>query len=402
MYRTIFRNISQRKIQVVSIALSIALCTATLMTLFLLHGGLSQGIALSEERSGAQLLVIPEDAEDQLEKSDFLFTGAPVGAYMPESLADEIKNVEGVKRITVQFYGQTLMESCCTTTGATRIIGFDPRTDWVVSPYCVNDISSGLSDDEIVLGCNVTGYESGCGKVLGHDVRVASALEPTGTYLDNSILMNIDVIRSYSSAEGTFDHYWKKYGEPSTVASAILVETEDGDQDAVAAKIKRKVDGDFSVVVRSEVIADAQETLTISFTVMLVTVVALALTSLLQLVSRFYSLVWERKAELALYRALGARVMDLRVIICGEALCIALAGIVVGLVLGGIAYVVAYGMLQSVSAFPFEALGAGQIVLGIVAIALLLVAMTLISIITPLHQVARIDPASAMQQLDIG
>lgn len=402
MGRLILRNLRQRKVQVASIALSIAMCVMAFVALFLLYGGLSKGIELSEERSGAQLLLIPDDAEMLLEESDFLFTGAPVGAYISESLVDEVRNVEGVKRVTVQFYGQTISESCCTTAGATRIVGFDPATDWVVLPYCDRDISGGLADNEIVVGCNNTDFNEGTGKLLGNEVIVAARLEPTGTYLDNAVLMNIDAVRAMSESAEQFDHYWDKYGEPADIVSCILIETEDGEQEAVSGRIKRKVEGDFTAVVRSDVIAEAQETLSLSFTVMLAAALVLALASLLQLVSRFYSLVWERKSELALYRALGARVSDLRFVICGEALAITAAGLVAGTVLGVGAYMIMLDFLLETMSFPFQALGIGAAAGGVLAIAVLFALMTVAAIIAPLSQVSRIDPASAMQQMDIG
>lgn len=402
MGRLILRNLRQRKVQVASIALSIAMCVMAFVALFLLCGGLSRGIELSEERSGAQLLIIPDDAEMLLEESDFLFTGAPVGAYIPESLIDDIQAIDGVERLTVQFYGQTISESCCTTAGATRIIGFDPQTDWVVLPYCEDDVSGGLADNEIIVGCNNTDFDTGEGKLLGNDVVVATRLEPTGTYLDNAVLMNIDAVRAMSASMDQFSHYWEKYGQPDEVVSCVLIETEDGEQEAVAGRINRKVEGDFATVVRSDVIAEAQETLSLSFAVMLVAALVLAVASLLQLVSRFYSLVWERKSELALYRALGARVSDLRFVIGGEALAITLAGLVIGMVLGAGAYALMLDFLMDMMSFPFQALELGQAALGVLGTAVLFALMTMAAIIAPLRQVSRIDPASAMQQMDIG
>ena len=182
MKRLVLRNLRQRKIQVVSVVLAIAVSVMAFVSLFLLYGGMSRGVALSEQRSGAQLLVVPAAAESQLEDSDLLFTGAPVSAYLPASIADDISRIDGVKRVTVQFYGQTMNESCCSTSAATRIIGFDPKTDWVIAPYADHDISGGLGASDVVIGCNVTGFESGNGPILGKDVHVDATLEPTGTY----------------------------------------------------------------------------------------------------------------------------------------------------------------------------------------------------------------------------
>ena len=397
MRRLIVRNLRQRRVQVASIAVSVAMSAMAFTALFLLYGGMSRGIELSAERSGAQLLVIPEDAESQLEESDFLFTGAPVGAYLSADVADEVGQIDGVLRTTVQFYGQTLSESCCSTSAATRIIGFDPTTDWVVTPYCDNDVSAGLAEDEVVIGCNVTGFESGEGSVLGRAVRVAATLDATGTYLDNAVLMDIDVLRGICAAEPQFSHYWDAYGEPAGLVSAVLVETVEGEQAAVAGRIGRYVDADVSVVVRSEVIADAQESLSLSFVVMLAAGAVLALASLLQLVTRFYSLVWERKAELALYRALGARIRDVRAVIGGEAAAVCGIGVVAGIAAGAALSPVMLGFLQGASAFPYVSLPIAVAAAGIAAIAALFFAMAAIAVVVPLRQVARLDPASAMQ-----
>ncbi len=402
MKRLVLRNLRQRKIQVVSVVLAIAVSVMAFVSLFLLYGGMSRGVALSEQRSGAQLLVVPAAAESQLEDSDLLFTGAPVSAYLPASIADDISRIDGVKRVTVQFYGQTMNESCCSTSAATRIIGFDPKTDWVIAPYADHDISGGLGASDVVIGCNVTGFESGNGTILGKDVHVVATLEPTGTYLDNSLLMDIDEIRAMSEAQAQFSHYWEKYGEPKDIASAVLVETDEGAQEMVAGKINRKVDGDFGVIVRSDVVAAAQNTLSVAFTIMLAAGVILAIASLLQFVARFFSLVWERKAELALYRALGATTHDLRMVIGGEAFAITGMGAVLGIALGAVLYNVMLAYLQDAGAFPFSPFPVGLAVGGVAAIIVGFFVVAALTIVVPLRQVSRIDPASAMQQVDIG
>lgn len=402
MLRLVLRNVRQRKTQAVSVVFAIAVSMMAFVSLFLLYGGINRGVALSEERSGAQLLVVPSAAESQLEDSDFLFTGAPVSAYMPASYASDILQIDGVQRVTVQFYGQTLNESCCSTSAATRIIGFDPVTDWVISPYADKDISGGIGPDDVVIGCNVTGFEGGEGVVLGRRVNVAATLAPTGTYLDNSLLMNIDEIRALSKAETQFAHYWEKYGEPADIVSAILVETNEGEQDAVAGKINRKVDGDFSVIVRSEAVASAQKTLDVVFSIMLASGIILAVASLLQFVARFFSLVWDRKAELALYRALGATTHDLRLVIGGEAFLITAVGAAVGVLCGVVLYHVLLSYLQSTGAFPFSPFDWPVAVCGVAAIVVGFFVVAAATIVVPLRQVARIDPAAAMQQVDIG
>ena len=214
--------------------------------------------------------------------------------------------------------------------------------------------------------------------------------------------MDIDEIRAMSEAQAQFSHYWEKYGEPKDIASAVLVETDEGAQEMVAGKINRKVDGDFGVIVRSDVVAAAQNTLSVAFTIMLAAGVILAIASLLQFVARFFSLVWERKAELALYRALGATTHDLRMVIGGEAFAITGMGAVLGIALGAVLYNVMLAYLQDAGAFPFSPFPVGLAVGGVAAIIVGFFVVAALTIVVPLRQVSRIDPASAMQQVDIG
>ena len=79
------------------------------------------------------------------------------------------------------------------------------------------------------------------------------------------------------------------------------------------------------------------------FLLLLVAAILMVVVTLLQLFARFYSTVWDRKSELALYRAIGASQADLKKLIIGE------MGALVGVV--GAACAMA---LASVSALPFE------------------------------------------------
>lgn len=93
---------------------------------------------------------------------------------------------------------------------------------------------------------------------------------------------------------------------------------------------------------------------------------------------------------------------DLRLIIGGEALAITGAGVLGGALLGVGAYSLLLGFLTERMSFPFQALDFGAASAGVLAIAVLFLVLTALAVVAPLRQVARIDPASAMQQMDIG
>lgn len=401
MKRLIIKNLKQRKTQVISMGITIVVSAMVFVCLFLLYGGMQRGVALNEERGGADVIAIPSDASAWVTDSEFLFSGAPVVSYFDKGLADEIAQIEGVSATTVQFYGQTLQESCCSTGEETRIIGFDPATDWVIMPYCSTKLTS-LADDEIIIGCKVDSFKDGTAKLLGKTFRVVGTLDETGSSLDFSILLDIDEMRTIASQSTGYDHFWQDYGQPSELVSTVLIDVDEENYTAASVIRKAKKLGDISLLQRSSVISQTQKTLDVVFGIMLATGIVLAIASLLQMIARYYSSVWERKSELALYRALGASAKDLQKMICGEAFTICGLGCIIGTILGIALYVGGYAYLQSVQAFPFSALPIWAIILGIIGIFVLFALMTAISIITPLRQVLRIDPASAMQQVDIG
>ena len=115
MKNLIIKNLRMRRAQVMSMIISIAISAMVLMALFMLYGGVQRGVALNEERGGADLMVVPTEAETFMTDSEMLFTGAPLIVYMNDSLVDQIAQIDGVTQVTGQFYGQTLASSCCST-----------------------------------------------------------------------------------------------------------------------------------------------------------------------------------------------------------------------------------------------------------------------------------------------
>ncbi len=401
MFRLVLQSIRQRRVQSVALVLTIAVSAGAFVALFLLGGGTYRGIELSKERSGAQILCVPNEAADQLQDTEILFTGAPVGAYMDASLADQMKEVAGVKDVTIQFYGQTLNESCCSADAATRLIGFDAKSDWVIKPFCDIDLSNGLENDEVVVGCHVTGYSNNKGKILGQEVKVKDVLDETGSYLDNSILMSLEACRNISKQTSGFSHLWEKYGEPDKICSAILVKCDEADTAIVASKLKRYVKGDYTVLQQQSILSKTQKSFEMIFSIMAICGVVLVIASILQLVARFTTLVWDRRSELALFRALGATKSNLRTLIFGEAMSLTILGCVLGAIFGALMYRGMLTSLKSNSAFPFSEFDLISSLVGVLLIILCFVIIATLTIIWPLHQSSKIEPASAMSQVDL-
>lgn len=399
MKKLIFHSVNKRKVQSLSTLAAVAGSVAVLFALFLVYQGVTGGISASGQRLGADILVIPAEAERLLSENDLLFTGAPAVIYMSQDCAGQVAGIDGVERVTSQFFGQTLNASCCSATGEVRLIGFDGESDWLIRPWANQVIGRELAPDEIIVGSKVKGFDDPSAHILGHPVRVAAVLDSTGTNLDESILMNMDTVRAFSGDIAGYDHFWAKYGSPETLVSALLVQVEKGKSASVAGAIARL--GNFKIIQANQVLKTIQEQMNTVFILMLGCGILLGLVSILQLYARFYSMAWDRKGELGLYRALGATKGDLRQLIAGEAMVLIAGGLLLGLALGGGLYALILNLLQRQNAFPFIPPQGLTVALGMGGLIFLFVVVGILAVGVPLRQVGKIDPSLAMQRGDI-
>lgn len=399
MLKLILQNLDKRKIQSVSVFLAVLISVAVLFALLLLYSGVSKGIDTSRQRMGADIVVVPSEVESMVDETELLFTGAPATIYMNKDAEKLISSIRGVKQTTVQFYGQTLSSGCCSTGREQRIIGYDSATDWIIEPWADRKIGRKLSSDEIIIGCNVGGFDSGKGKLLGHPMRVAAVLEPTGTSLDASILMDLDTARIYSGELKNYGHFWKKFGSPDRLISAVMVKTEEGRKKAVANLIELK--GKFRCITSSDVMEDIQSQMNVIFLIMLGAGLLLSFASVFQLFARFYTMAWDRKSELGLYRAMGASEMDLKILILGEAMLLTGGGTLLGLAAGAGIYKLLLMLMTAESTFPFLAPSAALVLGGICGLLLIFGAIGCLAVAVPLRQISKIDPSAAMQKNDI-
>lgn len=399
MFTLIKHALVMRQAQSIATFLSVALAAAVTFALALSFLGVQAGLHTSQERLGADLMVIPADAATDLDQNALLFTGAPANMYMSADVVDEVAQVSGVERVSAQFYGQTLDASCCSASEPARLIGYDAASDWVVSPWTDEVVDGALGAGQIIAGANLVADFTGGGTILGHNVDMVASLDVTGTDLDGSVLMDIDEVRAFVADTEELQYLWDEYGSPDTLVSCVLVDVAEGERDAVVAELSAK-EG-IAVIEASNTVARMVEQLGAVFAIMAGAAALLVIATLFQLFARFFSLAWDRRSELALYRALGASKRDVSVLIGGEAALLVGGGVLAGLVLGVLLYAAVPNMLAIAGSFPYVPPAWGVCVLVALLVIVLFGIIGLVAIALPLVRAGRIDPSSAMQTGDI-
>lgn len=402
MKRLVLHSLKMHKIQTASIIVSIALSVMLMTTFGLVYSGVQQGIETSKARGGADIMAVPNDAMQYIDETELLYTGAPAPVYMDESILGKIESVEGNIKVSPQFYGQTLNSGCCSTTGETRLIGIDPATDFVVSALASETAVSSLDENSVIVGSGVGGVTNDSLTIRGTEYRVVATMAETGTGFDSSIVADIGVVRDISRNLEGYEHYWGKNGDPATLISCVMIDVANDDPSTLTAvKARISLSDEATPLVRSEVVDKSEAQLQSVFFLLLVSAVIMVVITLLQLFARFYSSVWDRKKELALYRAIGASKSDLRKLIVLEIEALVGIGLICGIVLGFAARSALLEIMQEGLAFPFMPPSPA---LSVAVVAIILVAIEIVcilSIIVPLKQIERLDPSTAMQQGDI-
>ena len=403
MKQLVMHSLKMHKVQSVSIAVSVALSVMILLTLGLVYGGVMQGIEASEKQGGADIMAVPNDAMQYIGDTELLYTGAPATVYMPASIVDTIASAEGAERISAQFFGQTLNKGCCSTTGETRLIGIETGTDFVVRGLVGDEVVGALDEDSVIVGAGVGGVFDDTLTIYDKKYNVVGVMAATGTEFDESIVADIDMVRAISRDMEGFEHFWEKNGDPNGLVSCVMIDVSDKDPEGSLTRVKAKINlsGVASPLVRSEIVDKSRDQLQSVFLLLVAAAIIMAVVTLLQLFARFFSSVWDRKSELALYRAIGASKGDLRKLIVGEIAVLVGSGLVVGIVLGFIAQAVLLGVMQDGLAFPYVALGVGPAVALVAGVIAVFAIVCFASIIWPLNQIGRLDPSMAMQQGDI-
>ena len=328
MLMLIWNNIARRRVQS---TLTVIITTLTILIFVMVLGVfqvVNQGLALSRERLGADALLIPKYASAS--GSDLLFTALPENIYMEAQTLDQAAKLPGVAAATPQFYNQTLDLSCCDTGTTRRIVGYDPDTDFILTPYLEEGGKQTAEGDDLILGSNYPAGLVGQNYILlGRKFHVVNMLQPTGSGMDDIYFMDIDSARQMCLDSPEIARNWQD-ADPFTKISVIMVKFEPGtDPDAFVRQVEDS-GMEAKCILTGDTISSLQSQLEVTMQVMFALWLASLLIAVLSLVGRFNALAKERKKEVGLLRAIGLKKGQVFGLIIGETCTMALMGGILG------------------------------------------------------------------------
>ena len=313
--------------------------------------GVNRGLETVRSRLGADLMVVPESAKNDLDARSVLLHSEPGYFYMDAGVREEVAAVEGVAQTSPQMFLASAKAGCCSA--RLQIIGFDPESDFTIQPWIRETTGRPtLGEMDVILGSNITAYDDF--RLYDCPLNMAAQFAPTGSTLDNAVYASFDTIRHLIRA--SVDRNMNKYDDidPDHVISSVLVRVAPGqDITEVAERIRTQVSG-VTVIESASMISGVAASLAgISRTVSIFIAAICALCTLMILL--IHSLmINERRREFAALSVAGAAPGLVRSMITKEALVVDLMGGALGIAVSCLVLFPFAGLIS-------QALGAGFI-----------------------------------------
>jgi putative ABC transport system permease protein len=344
------KNLRRKFFRSLAITLSVTVVAATLFAVTTIMDSVKLSLKRGTARLGADIMVVPLDSE-ALAKT-VLLAGEPSTFYMDKSVEESVRHVKGVKTAASQVFLKTAQYKCCDV-GDMLLIGFDPGNDFTIMPWLSDKLQRPLASDEIIMGRALTAYAIGDTiKLYGIDFKVAGMLEETGMkFIDNSVFMPYESLRNIVKSSKRIDV--KTVDLLENQISTVLVQVApEISPERVAIFIEAEVEG-VKAITSEQVISSVRKQLFILLRSILSVSIILWIMALLLIGVVFSMIVNERRRELGMLRAMGAKRSHIFNLIISEAGILSLTGGVIGILIGGMTLYLFKGYIRSALNIPY-------------------------------------------------
>ena len=143
-FSPVIRNLVRKPGRTAALVLLTAFLALSVFGGTLVVTSLRRGLGSMENRLGADIIVVPSEAESKASFKNMLLQGTIGTFYMDASALEKVRETEGVERASAQVFLSSMKADCCSV--KVQIIGFDPADDFVVQPWIAESLNRPLGD----------------------------------------------------------------------------------------------------------------------------------------------------------------------------------------------------------------------------------------------------------------
>ena len=379
-----------------------ALALLTAFLAFSVFGGsvlimsLRSGLQSLEARLGADIILVPSEAQSKVSFQNMFLQGTTGAFYMDASVTEKAMEVPGVEKAAPQTFLASLKADCCSI--KIQVIGIDPARDFTVQPWIARSLPGGLGGMDVAVGCKV---EAGIGEIIRiYDQRckVVARLEPTGTGLDTAVYCDMDTMNALLSAAEAKGISHKISSGSHSVVSAVYVKVKDGyDIDTVNTALTGRLRKVTAVRTRSMITGVSDSLAGVSRTITGLTAVIWILAFTILLLA-YVMIVRERSREFAVLRLIGASRRTLgRMSLLESAIC-GLTGGSAGVLLAAIGIFSFSSLIENSLGLPYLIPSLQTIVILAAGTILLSAGISALASAVAAWRLSRIDPGTALRE----
>jgi len=370
---------------------AIALLVSLLIFAISFTVSVASSLKKSSERLGADLVVVPVGARGFAE--EFLLESKNTSFYMPISIIDKVKKIEGIETITHHTYLSSISGLCCDIM-PTRIVAYNPETDFIINPWLQKSLGRPLEIGEAIAGFG-TSENLGLGlldieaTIFNNRFKIVGVLEQTGTGLDHALFMTEENLKNIiESGKSPL-----KKGQ----ISIIFTKLKKGyDPDFVGRVLEGEIP-EVDVVARSDMGEKFISTLAdINKIFLLTTILASVLTTFL-VWAIFSAIANERSKEIGIMRALGAKEIHIVKLYLLEVLVLGLLGSILGVLAGTYLSALLAGSFSLLKNISAGLTGIQQITIALVGL-VIGTAICVTGAMMPINRIKKMEPLLVIKE----
>ncbi|MEP9376394.1 ABC transporter permease [Aquabacter sp. CN5-332] len=331
--RLALQNLGRRRTRTGLLLAAVAISSAIAFAGAVVMRSIETSMEVGFSRLGADLMVVAQDALTNITVA--LLTVEPTDSTVPANLLDQA-DIPGIGKAAPQRVFRTTQSGIGGHGEAVDLIGFDPQRDFTVQPWIAERLSRPMGPQDVIVGAARTLPLGAEIVIFGTPFRVYGKLSPTGAgthergiFLDAAGLLRL--APAIQARTGTIPPML----EPARV-TGFLVELAPGASELqVRFALLSRLSG-IKVVAGASLLTGIRQGLS-ALLGGAVALVALMFASTAVMVSVLFSaIVSERRTELGLLKAIGARRGQIVGMTVLEAVVATGAGGVLGVLLGAL------------------------------------------------------------------
>jgi len=390
--RMVGQNLRNRPFRSLATIFAFAIIASTFFSSQYLMSGAQQSLDAGISRMGADILVVPTEYSHT--GQSVILTGEPSTFFLEGSSVDTISRIPGVAKASPQIYLATLHASCCAA--PVQMIAVDPERDFTVSTWLKENPGITLGKDDMIIGSAVVQDIGKDLQFFGHTYYVVGQLQQTGMGVDNSVFVRSE--DAYVMADESGEKAVKKLTIPEGMVSLVLVKVDPQISPAsVAAEIERQVPTTKTILPNGLLNAVSGQLYAVTRllygSAIAVTVVSVPLLGLLAAM-----VTHERRREVSILRALGAKNSFVAGLMLAESFSLAIVGGILGIGMA-VGILVSYqDLISQVLKIPFLIPSPLTILAQGGDALLLLIGIAGVSSLYPIYRIIRSEPYETIRK----